>query len=51
MNSTLRKGKILLGLDLWEHSYYLKFQNVRAKYVENFFNVIDWKVVEKRFSK
>lgn len=41
-------GKIpVLGLDLWEHSYYLKYQNRRAEYVENFFHIINWEEVEK----
>jgi superoxide dismutase, Fe-Mn family len=37
----------ILGLDLWEHAYYLKFQQKRADYVEAFFNVINWHEVEK----
>lgn len=41
-------GKIpVLGLDLWEHSYYLKYQNRRAEYVENFFHIINWEEIEK----
>ncbi|MEN9882911.1 MAG: hypothetical protein RLZZ420_128 [Bacteroidota bacterium] len=44
------KGTPLLALDVWEHAYYLKYQNKRAEYVGNWFNLINWKVVEKRFA-
>jgi Fe-Mn family superoxide dismutase len=39
----------LMTMDVWEHAYYLDTQNARPKYIENFFEVLDWTVVEKRF--
>jgi Fe-Mn family superoxide dismutase len=50
MNTETDNGYPLLGLDLWEHAYYLKYRNMRDKYIKNFWGVVNWSFVNDQYT-
>lgn len=50
-NIAEQSGRPLLGIDVWEHAYYLKYKNMRGDYISNFFNIINWNEVSANYDK
>ena len=51
-DSPISDGKeVLLGIDVWEHAYYIKYQNRRAEFLDAFFEIINWETVAERYKK
>lgn len=51
MNISAEQGTPIIAIDVWEHAYYLKYQNKRADYIDAFWNIVDWEKAAERYKK